>query len=260
MVKELENCVESLQNAINLHLRLSCSSSSHSKECQSLRNARSTINQLADAASNHRPSIRRSFQNDEDNEKDEQLDNGFENIFTSPFLIGMSYLTQGGENQQKKLKAIYNRTKSFPTWNDLNSLKEKSTDGYQNLKEMAISKYAASRSTSELCNERYFQDALFAVLTIKGTPERKISESYCEILQVAQVNLDNAILAVKQYEIVAWNIGSVMNVETKMIVTKARELSRTSDVFDKMTEDALTKLSTLTTEDDSDNAYVSDNE
>ena len=217
------------------------------------------MNQLADAASNH-PSIRRSCQNDEDIENDEQLSNGFETIFTSSFLLGMSYLTQTGENQQKKLKASYNRTKSFPTWNDLNRLKEKSTDGYQNLKEMAITKYAATRSTSELCNERYFQDALFSVLTIKGPSERKASESYCEILQVAQVNLDNAILAVKQYEIVAWDIGSVMNIETKMMVTKARELSRNSDVFDKMTEDALTKLSTLTTDDDSDNAYVSDNE
>ena len=53
LIKELENCVEALKKAIDLHLYLSCNSSIHSKECLSLRNAKSTIKELAEVSPNY---------------------------------------------------------------------------------------------------------------------------------------------------------------------------------------------------------------
>ena len=91
--------------------------------------------------------------------------------------------------------------------------------------------------------------------------QKKNLGSFCEILQVAQVNLENAVLAIKHYEIVAWDISSMVDIEEKIIITRAKQLCRQTEVFDKMTESALIKLNVPATNDsNSDILYFSDSE
>ena len=82
-----------------------------------------------------------------------------------------------------------------------------------------------------------------------------MNNSFCEILQVAQQNLDNAVLAIKQYEMVALDISSVMVVEEKVIITRARELCRSTNVFEKMTKCAIIKLNSVDDENSDENSF-----
>ena len=70
-------------------------------------------------------------------------------------------------------------------------------------------------------------------------------QSVYELLEVAQQNLYTAILAKEQYDLICWDLSSSLDIEEKIMVTKAKELNRKSKEFEKMTEDAIQKLRLL---------------
>jgi hypothetical protein len=162
----------------------------------------------------------------------------------------------------KQFHRSCNRTKSLCSWKELHNLKENYIGRNSSLDETTDAKNYADNPDTQLSSE--------SKSTTQQFWEENNSSSFCEILQVAQDNLDNAVLAIKEYELVAWDISSVMGTEEKVILIRAKELRRKADVFDKMTETALEKLNQLSYDDDSnenvddveaDNtSYLSDNE
>ena len=70
-------------------------------------------------------------------------------------------------------------------------------------------------------------------------------QSAYEILDVAQQNLYLAILAKEQYDLICQDLSLSLDIEEKIVVTKAKELNRKSKAFEKMTEDAIQKLSSF---------------
>ena len=209
LVQELEECVEALKKAVNLHLYLSCDSSIHSKDCSSLRNAQRQIMGLSDVSSN--------------------------------------YL---------QFHRSYNRTQNICSFKELQEFKEKYLIRNKNLIRKSVTKRFTNKLETLLFNYEDFRKTFNASVTTDNASEVMRPTSFCEILQEAQENLDNAVLAVKQYEIVAWDITSVMDIEKKVIITRAKELCRQTNVFDKMTEGAITKLNSLSI-DEEDQAYCS---
>jgi hypothetical protein len=243
LIKELENCAEALKKAIHLHLYLSCNSSIHSKDCLSLRNAKSTLKGLAEVSSKY-PNF--TYVNG---------DNGQ----ASHLSLCLADLRS---NIMKQFHRSCNRTKSLCSWKELHNLKENYIGRNSSLDETTDAKNYADNPDTQLSSE--------SKSTTQQFWEENNSSSFCEILQVAQDNLDDAVLAIKEYELVAWDISSVMGTEEKVILIRAKELRRKADVFDKMTETALEKLNNLSYDDDSqenvddveaDNtSYLSDNE
>ena len=222
LVRDLEDCVENLKKAIDLHLKLSCSSSSHSKNCQSLRNAECTIQHLAKAQPNpHFVPCRFDFDEDKVIESDE--------LSPPSFLLWMSSILQNENDQPSKFMSNLDRAKSIGYWKDYTDWKT--------------------------FKEAHFQNGLISRLTTGEYSRRKMNNSFCEILQVAQQNLDNAVLAIKQYEMVALDISSVMVVEEKVIITRARELCRSTNVFEKMTKCAIIKLNSVDDENSDENSF-----
>ena len=212
LVQDLEECVEALKTAVDLHLYLSCDSSIHSKDCTSLRNAQSQIIRLSDVSSN--------------------------------------YL---------QLHRSYNRSQNLCSFKELQEFKEKYITRNQTLIRKSLSETFANKLETLLLNYEDFRKNFNSEVTASTTSEVKKPTSFCEILQEAQENLDNALLAIKQYELVAWDITSVMDLEKKVIITRAKNLCRQTTVFDKMTEGAVTKLhmESIDEEDHEDHVYCS---
>ena len=73
----------------------------------------------------------------------------------------------------------------------------------------------------------------------------EMDQSVYELLEVAQQNLYLAILAKEQYELICRDLSISLDVEEKMAVTRAKQLTRKSKEFEKMTEDAIQKLKLL---------------
>ena len=218
LIKELENCVEALKKAIHLHLYLSCNSAIHSKDCQSLRNAKSSIEGLTRVSSTY-PKFK-YVQGD-----------------TKPERHFSVCIEEWRSSILKQFHNSYHRTKSLCSWSEFPNLREN----------YSLDEKTHGKNCANAASKRFpFQPT--------STPQRSwedtSSSSFCEILQVAQENLDNALLAIKEYELVAWDITSVMGTEEKVIIIRAKELCRKADVFDKMTDKALAKLNTLSIEDD----------
>ena len=78
-----------------------------------------------------------------------------------------------------------------------------------------------------------------------ATPSTDVEEngqSVYELLEIAYQNLYQAILANKQYDMILQDLSSSLDIEEKLVLTKAMELSRESKTFKKMTGDAIEQL------------------
>lgn len=78
-----------------------------------------------------------------------------------------------------------------------------------------------------------------------STDVEENGQSVYELLEVAHQNLCQAIIAKKQYDIILEDLNSSLDIEEKMVLTKAKELSRESKTFKKMTCDSIDKLNLL---------------
>ena len=213
MVQELEECVEALKTAVNLHLYLSCDSSIHSKDCLSLRNAQRQI-------------------------------------------MGLSHVSSNFQQFHRS----YSRNQNFCSFKNVQEFKEKYLIKNRNLIRKSVTRTFASKLETLLFNYEDFRKTFNTSATTNQSLEAKKRTSFCEILQDAQENLDSAVLAIKQYELVAWDITSVMDIEKKVIITRAKELCRQTNVFDKMTENAITKLNSISIDEEDDAESSSESE
>ena len=154
----------------------------------------------------------------------------------------------------------YSRSQNFCSFKELQEIKEKYITRNRNLIRQSVSKTFANKFETLLLNYDDFRKTFNNGVTADSTHEIKKPTSFCEILQEAQENLDSAVLAIKQYELVAWDITSVMDLEKKVIITRAKELCRQTTVFDKMTEGAINKLNSQSIDEEKHMYYSSESE